>query len=84
MDQLGREKILTTTHKPFGEYSISRLTTSLTLGYTYEFEQISNALEKGLGGIKPAVKCDYDKELKASVLSQISVCLNKVSNFLYE
>ena len=51
------------------------------LGYTYEFEQISSAVQKGYGQAwKPAVKCDYDKELKASVLAQISICLDKVSN----
>ena len=53
-------------------------------GYTYDFKEISTAVEKGLGGgINPAVKCDYDKELQASVLSQISICLNKVYNMLH-
>jgi len=49
----------------------------ITPGYLYDYEGISSAVEKGLGGIKPAVKCDYDHMLKASVLSQISVCLDK-------
>ena len=61
----------------FWEYTVTN-PGCLTPGYLYDFEEISSAVEKGLGGLKPAVKCDYDKMLKASVLSQISVCLNKV------
>lgn len=49
----------------------------VTPGYIYDFEDISGAVEKGLNGSKPAVQCVYDKMLKASVLSQISICLNK-------
>ena len=51
--------------------------TILNLGYIYDFEDISGAVEKGLNGSKPAVHCVYDKMLKASVVSQISICLSK-------
>ena len=51
---------------------------NVTPGGSYTFGQIYDAVRAGLGGrANPAVQCEYDRDARTHVLSQIDVCLDK-------
>ncbi len=49
----------------------------ITPGGNYTWLEVYTAVKRGLGGRKPAVQCEHDKELNLKTLAQIYICFDK-------